>query len=152
MWGVGKTSLVQQFVNNIYDEKYHSTLGVKVDTKSVQLEDNDVKLMIWDIAGAEDKFSMPMHYVKGAAGYMLVIDGTRPETLTRAVDLADRIREEIGDIPFVVIVNKSDLDWKMSEDDINSNLSKFDQNWFSGSAKTGENVELAFHDLSKKLI
>ena len=52
MWGVGKTSLVQQFVNSIYDEKYLSTLGVKVDKKIVHFSDTDVNMMLWDIAGA----------------------------------------------------------------------------------------------------
>ena len=53
MWGVGKTSLVQQFVHSLYDEKYHTTLGVKVDKKVVDLDDGTtVNLMLWDIAGA----------------------------------------------------------------------------------------------------
>lgn len=152
MWGVGKTSLVQQFVNSIYDEKYHSTLGVKVDTKELSVGDSDIKLMLWDIAGAENNFSIPMHYLKGSKGYMLVIDGTRTETLACAVELANKISVEIGDIPFVVMVNKSDLDWVMSDEDIDAALSKFGQVWFTGSAKTGENVELAFHTLAEKLL
>lgn len=152
MWGVGKTSLVQQFVNSVYDEKYHSTLGVKVDTKELSVAESEVKLMLWDIAGAENNFSIPMHYVKGSAGYMLVIDGTRAETLTCAVELANKISAEIGDIPFVVMVNKSDLDWEISKEQIDSALAKFGQAWFTGSAKTGENVELAFHTLTEKLL
>ena len=152
MWGVGKTSLVQQFVNSVFDEKYHSTLGVKMDTKVLSVADSEIKLMLWDIAGAEDNFSIPMHYLKGSAGYMLVIDGTRAETLTCAIELANNISAEIGDIPFVVMVNKSDLDWEISEQEIDSALGRFAQVWFSGSAKTGENVELAFHTLAEKLL
>lgn len=152
MWGVGKTSLVQQFVNSIYDEKYHSTLGVKVDTKELSVGDTDVKLMLWDIAGAEGDFSMPMHYMNGAAGYILVIDGTRPETLECAVELATRINEKIGDIPFVIMANKSDLEWDITGADIDAALGEFGQVWFSGSAKTGENVELAFNTLTEKLL
>ena len=152
MWGVGKTSLVQQFVNSVFDEKYHSTLGVKMDTKVLSVADSEIKLMLWDIAGAEDNFSIPMHYLKGSTGYMLVIDGTRTETLTCAIELANNISVEVGDIPFVVMVNKSDLDWEISEQEIDSALGKFAQVWFSGSAKTGENVELAFHTLAEKLL
>jgi small GTP-binding protein len=152
MWGVGKTSLVQQFVNSIYDEKYHSTLGVKIDTKELSVDDGEVKLMLWDIAGAENNFSIPMHYLKGSAGYMLVIDGTRAETLDCAVELANNIAKDVGNIPFVVMVNKSDLDWVISEEEINAALSDFGSVWFTGSAKTGENVELAFHTLAEKLL
>jgi small GTP-binding protein len=152
MWGVGKTSLVKQFVHSMYEDKYHSTLGVKVDKKVLRVADSEVKLMLWDIAGAEDDFSIPMHYLKGSTGYMLVIDGTRAETLTSAVELANRISAEMGDIPFVVMVNKSDLEWEISEAQINAALGKFGQVWFSGSAKTGENVELAFHTLAENLL
>ena len=152
MWGVGKTSLVQQFVNSVFDEKYHSTLGVKMDTKLLNVGDSEIKLMLWDIAGAEGSFSIPMHYMKGSNGYMLVIDGTRAETLTCAVELANNIKAEIGDIPFVVMVNKADLDWEISEQDIDSALGEFAQVWFRGSAKTGENVELAFQTLAEKLL
>jgi small GTP-binding protein len=152
MWGVGKTSLVQQFVNSIYDDKYHSTLGVKVDKKVLSVADGEVKLMLWDIAGAEENFSIPMHYLKGSAGYMLVIDGTRPETLACAVELASNIKAEIGDIPFVAVVNKADLDGQISAEDINAALGMFGQSWFRGSAKTGENVEFAFDTLAAKLL
>jgi GTPase SAR1 family protein len=79
MWGVGKTSLVQQFVSSIYEDKYHATLGVKVDKKVLSLANSQIKLMLWDMAEAK-KYSIPMHYLKGSAGYMLVIDGTRAET------------------------------------------------------------------------
>jgi small GTP-binding protein len=136
----------------MYEDKYHSTLGVKVDKKVLRVADSEVKLMLWDIAGAEDDFSIPMHYLKGSTGYMLVIDGTRAETLTSAVELANRISAEMGDIPFVVMVNKSDLEWEISEAQINAALGKFGQVWFSGSAKTGENVELAFHTLAENLL
>ena len=47
--------------------------------------------MIWDIAGAEDHFTVPSHYVKGSEGYLLVIDGTRVETLDRGLDLVAQL-------------------------------------------------------------
>ena len=50
----------------------------------MQVGGDDVTLMIWDVAGAEEHFSVPSSYVKGAAGYLLVVDGTRPDTLDDA--------------------------------------------------------------------
>ncbi len=152
MWGVGKTSLVQRFVSSIYDDKYLSTLGVKVDKKIVKVSDQDINLMLWDIAGAEDHFSVPIHYVKGSAGYLLVIDGTRKESLQSALDLISMVEENIGPLPFVAVVNKSDLAWELTESDINAALSPFECTWMSSSAKTGENVETAFETLAKLLI
>ena len=150
MWGVGKTSLVQQFVNSIYDDKYLSTLGVKVDKKVVAVADNEINLMLWDIAGAEDYFSVPIHYVKGSAGYLLVMDGTRKESLMVGLDLMKMVREGVGDIPCVPVVNKADLNWEMSDGEISDALG--DIEWFKSSAKTGENVDHAFMTLAAQLI
>src|SRR3954468_24614299 len=84
---VGKTSLVRRFVSSLYSDGYHATIGVKVDEKVVNLDAQDLKLMLWDVGGAEDHFTVPTSYVRGASGYLLVIDGTRAETLDRALDL-----------------------------------------------------------------
>jgi small GTP-binding protein len=65
--GVGKTSLVRRFVESLFDEKYLTTIGVKVDKKTVQVRGQDVLLMIWDIAGAEESFSVPISLPKISA-------------------------------------------------------------------------------------
>ena len=151
-WGVGKTSLVRQFVHSVFEQKYLSTLGVKVDKKVVRVDEQDVNLMLWDIAGSEDHFSVPMHYIKGASGYLLIIDGTRRESLLRAIDLVNLIEDQIGKLPFVAVVNKSDLEWEISHQEIEQSLSSFDQVWFATSAKTGENVELAFAAIAERIV
>ncbi len=152
MWGVGKTSLVQQFVNSIYDEKYLSTLGVKVDKKVVNVGSQDVNMMLWDIAGAEDHFSVPLHYIKGSAGYLLVMDGTRAASLQVGLDLIKLVQDGVGDVPFVPVVNKSDLDWELSDSDIDEALAPYGVSWYKSSAKTGENVDLAFTTLAEKML
>lgn len=152
MWGVGKTSLVQQFVSSVYDEKYLTTIGVKVDKKIVTVGDQQATLMLWDIAGAEEHFSVPLHYIRGAAGYVLVVDGTRPESLTCAVDLRAEVAEGIGDLPCVVAANKADLDWALTNADIDQAFPHANSPWFRTSAKTGANVEAAFTQLAEMII
>ena len=149
-WGVGKTSLVRQFVSQQFGEKYLATLGVKIDKKVVELDDETVNIVLWDIAGSEDDFSVPMHYVKGAAGYLLVVDQTRPDTLLSAKDLATAIGKEAPDMKCVVALNKSDLDAEISPDDLAN--AKLADDWFHTSAKTGDGVEEAFAALARKLI
>ena len=152
MWGVGKTSLVQQYVHSLYSEKYHASLGVKVDKKTVQRADGQqMMLMLWDIAGAEDHFSVPMSYIRGAAGYLLVMDGTRPETLDAAADLVEAVEKDIGRLPFVAMINKSDLDWKFAEEDVRSRFAGRAAEVLPSSARTGENVESAFLTLAEQL-
>src|SRR5262244_2366455 len=114
-FAVGKTSLVRRFVQSIYSEVYHTTVGVKVDKKVVQSAGSEVTLVLWDIYGEDELQKMRWSYVRGAAGYLLVADGTRRATLDKAIELEERLRREVGAIPFVFAVNKSDLaaEWEI---------------------------------------
>src|ERR1041385_1285654 len=80
-FGVGKTSLVKRYVESIFSETYLTTVGVKIDKKTVDLSDLIVNLILWDVAGEDDISSLRMSYLRGSAGYVLVADGTRPSTL-----------------------------------------------------------------------
>ncbi len=151
LWGAGKTSLVSQFVNQEFTEKYHATLGVKTDTKQLEVQGKQLKMVIWDVAGSEENARVPMHYATGSAGYLLVLDGTRKESIEQGLDLAKRVNSHIGHLPSTVIVNKNDLDWVVSPDEISQMLGP-DTTWLSASAKTGEGVEDAFIDLAVKLV
>jgi small GTP-binding protein len=152
-FAVGKTSLVRRYVYSIYDETYQTTLGVKVDKKVLRVDSTDVELMLWDIYGEDDFQKMRWSYVRGSSGYLLVADGTRRATLEKALALEQKAREEVGEIPFILLINKSDL---VQEWDLDTVLeSHFNaKKWtvLRTSAKTGENVEEAFTQLAKKML
>lgn len=119
-YAVGKTSLVSRFVHSIFSNKYHTTLGVKIDRKVVAQPDGEVALLVWDLAG-EDKFHrVDAAYTRGAAGLVLVADGCRAETLRMALELGDRARAVAGDVPRVLAVNKADRldEWEVQEEDL----------------------------------
>jgi small GTP-binding protein len=143
--GVGKTSLVRRFVDSIFSDKYLSTVGVKIDKKTVDADGVEVELLLWDIAGEEERFAVPPSYVRGTAGFLLVLDGTRASTLVTALDLHGRIVAEVGEIPFVVVVNKSDLRdaWEIGQGELDGLRGK---GWtvLESSAKLGTGVEEAF--------
>ena len=153
MYGVGKTALVQRFVSNHFDEKYLTTIGVKIDKKMITIGDQEVNLLLWDIAGAEEDFTVPTSFLRGASGYLLVIDGTRPETLDRGLGLVDQVESELGKIPFVALLNKSDLAdrWQLQEEHT-TQLTAQGCQVIKSSALTGEGVESAFHALTKQII
>jgi small GTP-binding protein len=153
MYAVGKTSLVKRFVSSIFDEKYHTTIGVKIDKKIVKVKDQDVTLMLWDVAGAEDHFTVPTSFIRGSAGYLLVIDGTRVESLERGLDLVDQVESNLGRIPFIAILNKSDLvdRWQLQEEQIQS-LAARGCPVIRSSALTGEGVEEAFLSLAERIV
>src|SRR5262249_14190770 len=108
-FSVGKTSLVKRFVESVFSETYLTTVGVKIDKKTVDLDGRAVTLILWDVAGEDDVSTIRMTYLRGCAGYMLVADGTRPSTLGVALSLRERIEAELGRLPFVLMLNKNDL-------------------------------------------
>jgi hypothetical protein len=144
-FAVGKSSLVQRFVRSVFSDKYHTTVGVKVDKKDVLIGGSTVRMMIWDLAG-EDAFShLRTTFMRGAAGYLLVADGTRGQTLDVALDLNRKIADSLGPIPFVIAFNKSDLaaDWEVNSARIES-LERTGVKIFRCSAKSGAGVEDVF--------
>jgi len=152
-FATGKTSLVSQFVKSIYSEVYHSTVGVKIDKKLVKFADREVNLILWDIHGEDEFQKVQMSYLRGASGYLLVVDGTRRYTLDKALSLQKKVEETVGKVPFILLLNKSDLseDWEIEDPTVNALLQK---NWtiIKTSAKTGMGVEAAFVNLTKQML
>jgi len=89
--GVGKTSLVAKFVHSIFSDKYLTTVGVKIDKKTVAVDGNEVMLMIWDLAGDDDYQRLQTSYLRGTSGYLLVADGIRQITLDQAIEIQARV-------------------------------------------------------------
>lgn len=150
--GVGKTSLVRRFVKSIFDDKYLSTIGVKIEKKSIQLESAEVILNIWDVAGEEEFFQIPRSYFNGAGGYLLVIDGTRPETLATGLEIKARVTESAGNCPWVALLNKADLTdaWQLDEAALQP-LAAAQIPGLKTSALDGRNVDEAFTMLARQL-
>jgi small GTP-binding protein len=152
-FAVGKTSLVRRYVESIYSEAYHTTVGVKVDKKDVQVNGAQVSLVLWDIYGEDDFQKMRWSHLRGASGYLLVADGTRKATLDKAFELEQCARQEAGVLPFVFVLNKCDLlqDWEIEPAQESQAAEK---NWsvLHSSAKTGEGVEEAFALLARKML
>lgn len=152
-FGVGKTSSVERFVNNDFSDKYLTTIGVKVDTKVIKVDSAEIKLVIWDIAGRNRFGNIEFTYLRGSASYLLVVDGTRRTTLSTALELRDSIQDRYGQIPYVILINKSDLqdEWEVTDADI-ADLKSQDITVYVTSAKSGDNIEQAFIDLSQILV
>ena len=153
VYGVGKTSLVRSFVYSLFEDKYLSTVGVKIDKKPVTIGAEEVELVLWDIAGEDDHFSVPPSYLRGSSGHLLVIDGTRRETFERALDLQKRTEDVVGRLPFIAVLNKADLadEWQIGAEE---QAALAERNWPSvrTSAKTGAGVEEAFLALGREIL
>lgn len=153
-YAVGKTSLVARFVHSTFSERYLTTVGVRVDTRVARLPSgDDLKLVLWDIAGKSALAPVDMNYLRDASGYLLVIDGTRPATLDGALALQAEVERTLGPVPFSVLLNKADLTdgWRLSEDRLAGLRGR---GWApcTTSALDGSGVEDAFRTLGARLV
>jgi small GTP-binding protein len=152
-FAVGKTSLVRRYVDSIFSDRYLTTVGVKIDKRTVTVGGSEVNLILWDIAGEDDISQVRTSYVRGAAGYLLVVDGTRPGTVDVAQSIQQRVEAEVGKLPFVVLFNKRDLQslWSVSAEHIAA-LEWAGWNVQLTSARSGEGVEEAFQTLAERVM
>ncbi len=155
-FAVGKTSLVKRFVYDRFPDRYITTFGVKIEKKVVQTNIGPINLMLWDLAGEDEFQKVRDSYLRGASGHLIVVDGTRRDTLNKALilkDRADHVDSQYDPKPFVLLLNKIDLEdkWEITEDFL-SNFVQEDWIILKTSAKTGQGVEEAFQILTQKML
>lgn len=154
---VGKTSLISRFVQNLFRDEYHSTIGVDISMKKINLSENtQMKFVIWDIGGQITQMApYRKRFYEGANSAFIVIDRTRPESLKNVDIWYDDIKKHItNEINIILVGNKSDLidQILVSEEDIKSVANHYNFNYILTSALTGENVNEAFLYAAYKFI
>jgi len=162
-FGVGKTSLIRRFVDRQFSDQYLSTVGVKISRKIVDLTEfssektGSVQLLIWDIEGHTKFKAIAPSYLQGASGVVIVADVTRQETVERLPEHINLFLSVNPKGSIVIAFNKIDLidstelehliklaqDFKQYEQILSS---------YKTSAKTGDDVDTIFYELSQKFI
>ena len=149
-FGVGKTSLFNRFIYNTFDDKYLTTIGVKVNKKEMVVDDKDVSILLWDIAGEISQDKVPISYFLGSTGILYVFDLTRPSTYKNIDSDLKYLREMVPDAVIKVVANKKDMLEANQIEDIKEQIKvKWD---VITSAKTGENVDELLLQLTKEII
>jgi small GTP-binding protein len=153
-FSVGKTSLVARYVSSVFSEKYLTTVGVKIDKKTLTVDGEDVTLMLWDIYGEDDFQKLRLSYLRGASGYLLVVDPTRKATLDVALNLERTVREQVGGLPFVLCLNKADLrpQWEIDLAPVAERVRTDAWAVVETSAKLGTGVDEAFRLLTTRML
>ena len=160
---VGKTSLIQRFVYDAFDDRYLSTIGAKITKKTQTFmpdkypnlsQDTNLTFLIWDIAGQKAFKSVHQAYYRGSEGALIVCDITRRETLDNMLDWISELYKVVGNVPALILINKYDLKDQVSfgEKEINSVASQVRIPYYFTSAKTGHNVEAAFQTLGEFIL
>ncbi|KAI5622078.1 hypothetical protein C0J50_18462, partial [Silurus asotus] len=156
---VGKTSLMNQYVNNKFSNQYKATIGADFLTKEVMVDDRLVTMQIWDTAGQERFQSLGVAFYRGADCCVLVYDVTSPNTFKTLDSWRDEFLIQASprdpeNFPFVVLGNKMDLEnrqvttkraqaWCQSKNNIP---------YFETSAKEGINVDQAFQTIARNAL
>lgn len=153
--GVGKSSTIRRFVMDEFSDNYIITMGAKVSKKELYIPGSEpfrVLLTIWDIMGAYTlRDLLQDSYFNGANGVLAVFDRSQPETLRYLEGWMNTVRRVVGNVPWVVVGNKADL----VPGDISARDLQFTRTVLqaptilNASAKTGQNVEVAFQELAK---
>jgi small GTP-binding protein len=150
---VGKSSLVRRFVRSIFSDDYRTTIGVHIETCKVERPRGALELVLWDLSGEDEFQTVQPSYLRGAAGCLLVVDGTRRETCDVVLMLVERVKSAVGPVPFVVVLNKVDLvaSWEVTDGELSRMTEK---GWaiVEASAKTGRGVVEAFARLSDAIL
>ncbi|MDQ1091819.1 small GTP-binding protein [Xanthomonas sacchari] len=152
-FAVGKTSLVARAVRNTFSDHYLTTVGVKVDSKTLlRSSEHELRLVLWDIAGASLIDQLRGHYLSGSHGLLLVADGTRAHTLATVLELREQAERTVGrSLPAVLVLNKCDMadQWDVTPAHVRHLAQQLPT--FSASARSGDGVEEAFAALAAQL-
>ena len=157
-FAVGKTSLVRRFVHNLFDDKYISTIGVKVSRKMVTVSRGDeivhLGMMLWDLAGSDEFSRLRASYLRGATGAVLVCDLTRPETLDSLRTYVNDLARINPDTQFILAANKRDLtdQQQILPAQVEAVAATLNAPHYLTSAKTGDEVEAIFRHLGRLLV
>ena len=148
-FGVGKTSLFNQFIYQEFTDKYLTTIGAKVNSKTVNTAKGEINLLVWDIAGEITQDKVPQSYFLGSSGVVYVVDLTRPRTFEAVTTDIAFLKNLLHETPILIVANKKDL---VTAEEITELAKRMSIPWdYLTSAKTGENVEKMFIDLANKV-
>ncbi len=156
---VGKTSLIRRFVLDKFDDKYLVTIGTKTSGKAIQIptgsEVIDLKLQIWDILGQKGYTKLHNSSFKGTNGVFMVANITRKKSLFNLEAYwLPKVRHLVGNIPFVILANKSDLirEAEFTKEDLREFAARYKVPYYLTSAKNGKNVKQAFYTLGIRIL
>jgi Ras-related protein Rab-2A len=152
--GVGKSCLLLQFTDKRFEAMHDLTIGVEFGARVIQLNDQEVKLQIWDTAGQESFRSITRSYYRGACGALLVFDVTNRESFEHLQGWLDDARANCNTpITVMLVGNKCDLESKrqVSKDEATAFAREMDLVYIETSAKTAHNVDEAFINTAQEI-
>jgi len=139
-----------RYIKDYFSTDLKQTIGSNFLIKDVELDETNVRLLIWDIGGQEQFAKLRTIYFKGSNGALGVFDLTNPQSLLKLPGWISSIKKSVKKtIPMIIIGNKSDLERQVERSEAEDLASRLNCEYLETSAKTGDNVELAFETIAK---
>ena len=147
---VGKTSLLIRYIKDYFNSDLRQTIGSSFLIKDVVVDEIDVRLLLWDIGGQEKFSRLRTIYFKGSNAAFGVFDVTNPQSLLKLPGWVSSIKKTVKkSIPMVIVGNKIDLERQVEKQEAEDLAKRLNCDYLETSAKTGENVELAFEIIAR---
>ncbi|MFX1314907.1 MAG: GTP-binding protein [Promethearchaeota archaeon] len=148
--GVGKTSLLLRYIKDYFSDDLKKTIGSNFLIKDVELEGKSVRLLLWDIGGQPQFHKLRTIYFKGSNGALGVFDLSSSQSLLKIPGWISSIKKSVKKtIPMILLGNKLDLDRDVDKEEAEDLARRLNCVYLETSAKTGENVEIAFESIAK---
>ena len=154
--GVGKTNIVERYINKKFEENSVSTIGVDLRDKTFDFDGDRVKVQIWDTAGDPKYRSLQDSYYKGAQGFMLVYDISNKKSFENLDKWYKAIKvdnKNSNNIKVILVGNKSDLgeNRQVTEEEGKNKAKIFGFPYIETSSLNGQNIDEAFFLLVKEV-
>lgn len=156
---VGKTSILQRFIDNSFEKSFSTTIGIDFRSKSIKVDKQEIELQIWDTAGQERFFSITKSYYRGSDGIFLTFDLTSEDSFKALPKWIAEVKEKLEEkVPIFLLGNKKDLlddseiETLSTTKSIKSISKELQVPWYATSAKSGENIEEIFTDMARIIL
>ncbi|EPY72888.1 hypothetical protein CB1_068050001 [Camelus ferus] len=106
---LGKSSMIQRYCKGIFTKDYEKTIGVDFLQRQIQVNNEDIRLMLWDTAGQDEFDAITKACYRGAQACVLVFSTTDRESFEAISSWREKVVAEVADIPIVLVLNKTDL-------------------------------------------
>ncbi len=154
--GVGKTSIIQKFINDKFNQNMLSTIGVDFQSKVIIIDNIKVKLKIWDTTGQERFKTLTSQYYNGADGALLIFDITSKMTFDRISFWMNELNEKkkLNELGLLLIGNKIDLNDKRTVDKEEAEIFARENNinYYETSASKNININNVINDIAKQCL
>ena len=152
--GVGKTCMLLRFADDSFEDNFLSTIGVDFKVKEIVVDNQKVKLQIWDSAGQERFRNITASYYRNSSAIIIVYDITNHESFNKVSEWIEEVRGFVPNSPLLLVGNKCDLEEKrqVTYEEGEEFAKKNNIMFLETSAKTRHNIDATFQEIARQLI